>query len=133
MRQVVADFDADAARSGMTREAALETYDRSAEQFLRDRGISMAEAIRRFEWLAEQEARLESAPPLMRPVVVLSGPDERVLRGAWSDFEPALPVTPAGLIWAGIGLLLAAGLMSLVRQMLRIARASRTRRRMEPG
>src|SRR5688572_1167100 len=36
--RVVADFDADASRNQLTREAALQTYGRSGEPFLQDRG-----------------------------------------------------------------------------------------------
>ena len=129
MRQVVADFDADAQRARLSRPEALATYGESPEPFLRDRGLSMAEVLSRYDWLVEQEQRLESAPPLMRPVVVLSGPDRRVVAGAWQDFEPALPITPAGFIWAAFGFLLGGGLFSLVRQLIGI---SRRRRRLEP-
>src|SRR5687768_16075545 len=65
LRQVVADFDADARRNRLTREAALETYDRSSEGFLRDQGTTVRAVIGRYERLAEQGARLEAAPPLM--------------------------------------------------------------------
>jgi len=131
--RVVADFDADAARNQLTRVAALDTYGRSAEPFLRDRGVSMERVFSRFEYLSEQQARLESAPPLMRPVVALSGADSRVLEGAWSDFEPAVPVTAAGFVWAAIGFFLAGGLVSLIRQSVGIARRRRVLASTSPG
>ncbi len=126
MRQVVADFDADAQRNTLTREEALQTYGEAAEPFLQDSGISMTSLIRRYEWLSEQRARLESASPLMRPLVVLSGPDEKVVEGAWADFEPAVPVTTSGLAWAAIGFVIAGGIASVLR---RFARAGRRRGR----
>ena len=125
MRQVVADFDADARRNRLTREQALLTYGAADEPFLRDRGLTMTGLLQRFDRLSEQEARLESAPPLMRPVVILSGPDERIVRGAWADFEPALPISPAGFIWAGIGFLVGGGLVSVIRQLTAISRRRR--------
>jgi hypothetical protein len=75
----------------------------------------------RFEKLSEQRARFDSAPPLMRPIVVLGHPDTRVVRGAWGDYEPTVPVTTTGLIWAAIGFLLAGGIVSFVRQLAGIA------------
>jgi hypothetical protein len=130
MRQVVADFDADASRNHLTRDQALSNYGAADAGFLRDQGASMQGAIGRYERLNEQRSRLDAAPPLMRPVVVLSGPDRRVLRGAWADFDPAVPVTPSGFLWAGIGFVAAAGLVSLLRQLggiaLRGVRARRT-------
>jgi hypothetical protein len=122
LSRIVAEFDADAARSQLTREDAVRTYSTSNEEFLRDQGVSVSSTLARQERLAEQKARLESAPPVMRPVVVLSRPDARVMRGAWSDFEPAVPITPAGFIWAAIGFFLAGGLISLLRQLFGIAR-----------
>ena len=110
MRQVVADFDADALRNELTREEALHTYGEAAEPFLQDRGVSMTSLVSRYEWLSEQRARLETAPPLMRPLVVLSGPDAKVAEGAWADFEPAVPVTASGFAWAAIGFLVAGGI-----------------------
>ena len=52
----------------------------------------------------------------MRPLVVLSGPDEKVAEGAWADFEPAVPVTASGFAWAAIGFLVAGGIASVLRQ-----------------
>lgn len=106
LRQIVADFDADAAKNGLTRDTALATYGRSGEPFLRDRGVRMADVIRRFEALSAQKAALEAAPLVMRPIVVLRSPDPRVLAGARADFEPGVPVTAAGFVWAAIGFVL---------------------------
>lgn len=122
MRQVVAGFDADASRNKLTREQALSTYVGSDAPFLHDQGATVAGTITRYDRLSEQRARLDSAPPLMRPVVVLSGPDKRLVEGAWSDFEPAVPVTPTGLLWAAIGFIVAGGLVSLLRQLFGAAR-----------
>jgi hypothetical protein len=130
MRQVVADFDADAGRNSLSRGEALARYGTAGEPFLRDRGETMQDTLGRFEALSEQRERLETAPPLMRPVVVLSHPDSRVAGGAWSDFEPAVPVTPAGFVWAAIGFFALGGLVSLIRQAAGAAR--RRQRRAEP-
>jgi hypothetical protein len=128
LREIVADFEADAAASHLTREEALETYGRADAAFLREQGVSARATLARYERLAEQRARLDGAPPLMRPVVVLSRPDERVVRGAWADYEPAVPVTPAGFVWAALGFFLAGGLVSLLRQMGGIIRRRRLAR-----
>ena len=131
--RVVADFDADAARNPLTGEAAVSTYTRSAEPFLGDRGASIDRVFFRFEKLSEQQARLESAPPLMRPIVALSRPDPAVLEDAWSDFEPAVPVSAAGFVWAAIGFFLLGGVVSLIRQSVGIARGRRVLARTSPG
>jgi len=126
---IVEQFDADAERNRLTRQAALETYQRSPDTFLRDRGISMASTLARYENLFEQKVRLEAAPPVMRPVVLLSHPDGELIQGAWTDFEPGVPVTVAGFVWAALGFFLFGGLVSLLRQLFGIARKGVTRAR----
>jgi hypothetical protein len=128
LTRIVAVFDADAARNRLTREEAVQTYVDAPDDFLRDQGASVRGTLSRQERLEEQKSRLESAPPVMRPVVVLSHPDERVMRGAWQDYEPAVPITPAGFIWAAIGFFVAGGLVSLIRQLAGIARKRRQKR-----
>ena len=128
LRQVVTAFESDAARSSLTREEALETYGRSGEPFLRDQGASTRTTIERYEDLAEQRARFELTAPVMRPVVMLTDPDERVLRGVWTDYKPAVPVTTEGFVWAALGFFLAGGLVSLVRQIGGIIRRRRQQR-----
>jgi len=104
---VIADFDADASRNNLNREQALNIHRRSQEPFLRDRGVSTETAIRRLDRLSNQAQQFETLPPLLRPVAVAYGPDERLLDGTWRDFEPAVPVTPHGAVWTGAGALLA--------------------------
>jgi Protein of unknown function (DUF2937) len=127
MRAVVSRFDADAARNDFTRDEALTRYREAEEPFLRDQGDSTVGAIVRYETLAEQRARLDAAPPLMRPMVLLRNPDTRVVRGAWEDYEPGLPTTAAGLVWAALGFFLLGGVVSLLRQLGGIVRGRRRR------
>lgn len=114
MQAVVSRFDEDAARSGLSRAEALALYSESAEAFFRDRGTSMREAIARYESLVAQVQRMSAMEPIARPLALLRDYDDRLMQGAWRDFEPALPITPHGLVWSaagfGIGALIAAAL-----------------------
>jgi hypothetical protein len=51
-----------------------------------------------------------------------------VLRGAWTDYEPAVPVNTEGFVWAALGFFLAGGLVSLIRQIGGIIRRRRQHR-----
>ncbi|GGA70333.1 hypothetical protein GCM10011385_25180 [Nitratireductor aestuarii] len=104
---VIADFDADATRNNLNREQALDVHRRAQEPFLKDRGVSMETAIRRLDRLSLQAKEFETLPPLLRPVAIAYGPDQRLLDGTLRDFEPAVPVTPHGAVWTGAGALLA--------------------------
>ncbi|MDQ3558614.1 MAG: DUF2937 family protein [Pseudomonadota bacterium] len=132
LNRIVSEFEADAARNRLTRDEAVRTYTTSNETFLRDQGVSVTGTLSRQERLAEQRARLESAPPIMRPVVMLSHTDETVMRGAWTDFEPAVPVTSAGFVWAAIGFFLLGGIVSMLRQLIGIWRRRARTRRLQP-
>ncbi len=131
VQDIVADFDATAAGSKMSRDQAVQHLLAANEAFLRDQGAHVQRTLHRLDRLSEQRARLESAPALARPVIALSQPDPSVLRGTWGDFEPAVPTTPSGFVWAAIGFFLAGGVVSLVRQMAGIGWRYR-RRRMGP-
>lgn len=131
--RIVAEFEADASRNQLTRDEAVRTYTTSNEGFLRDQGESVAVTLSRQERLSEQRERLESAPPIMRPVVMLSHTDETVMRGAWTDYEPAVPVTSAGFVWAAIGFFLLGGLVSMLRQLIGLWRRRARSRRLQPG
>lgn len=113
LKVVVADFDADAARSGLDRDGALEALKNSLEALPRDRGQSMDRTITRFLALTRQQEAMEEAGALWRPAHVLRYPDRQVIEGAWEDFEPAVPITPAGGLWALIGGMAAAFLARL--------------------
>jgi len=126
MQTVVAQFDVDAARNGMTRDEALTRYLTADDTFFRDRGQSMRRAIERHESLWQQAIRFGSMPPAARPLALARGMDETLARGVWEDFEPALPVTPHGLAWTagglGLGALLAGMLASLAGRVFRRGR-----------
>ena len=129
LHSVVADFDATAARNNMSRNEAVQRLQGSGEAFVQDQGALTSRTIVRFEELSAQRSRFDSAPYAMRPIVVLSHPDTRVMRGAWGDYEPAVPVTPAGFVWATIGFFVAGGAVSLIRQLAAIAWRHQWRRR----
>ncbi|MGD9915846.1 MAG: DUF2937 family protein [Rhizobiaceae bacterium] len=100
--QVVADFDKDAAASGMTRDAALDLHERSLEPLFRARGQSARVAVTRYETLLRQQADFASRSDYLQPFVLASS-DPVTLDGTWREFQPAVPVTAAGITWGGIG------------------------------
>ena len=109
LARVVSNFERDAARSNMTVEEALQNFEKSGETLLADRGVTITRAFERFERLEMQRERLETAPPITRPVEMLWRADRELMQRAWEDYEPALPLTAAGLVYAGAGFL--AGLL----------------------
>ncbi|MEZ5870704.1 MAG: DUF2937 family protein [Nitratireductor sp.] len=127
LRVVVADFDADASRSSMTREEALSEMKSDDAPFVRDRGTSMGEVIDRFGSLERQLGQIDRTPSLARPLVVMQSPDRRIVSDAWQVFEPAVPLTIGGGVWGGAGFVLGFLTIWLTRK------ASRRLRRNDGG
>src|SRR5262245_3301348 len=100
--RIVAEFDRDATGSGLNRDQALGEYSQASSEFLNARGKSVTATLARRDELRRQSLAIEQAPPLMRPFEVLRHPDPSILEGAWKQFEPAIPVTAAGLVWGAL-------------------------------
>lgn len=119
LAEVITAFDEDAAAANMQRGEALATMERAESTFLRDRGDSMRRAMGRFDSLSRQAGAFAEMPPVLRPVAVVRGADAALLRGTAMDFEPAVPITPHGLAWAGAGFLFGFATARLAMRVLR--------------
>jgi hypothetical protein len=106
LRAIITQFDNEASRNGLDRQTALGLYTTSAEQFLRAQGDAMRYSFTRYQTLEQQSRDLDQAPPMAKPFVILRNPDPDLTTNAWRDFAPGIPVTMAGLVWAGVGLIL---------------------------
>jgi len=134
LRQVVADFDADASKNGLTRNEALLMHLNSAQNLFRDRGTRMQRTIERQATLEGQAAWFETLPASARPLAIARGYDAALMEGLWHDYEPGLPLTPQGGLWAAAGFGLGAVFIVLVtmpfhrwRKRRRFARETRER------
>ena len=106
LSEVVSDFDASAAASGLSRGEALAQMTGSA--FLDRRQDDMARTFERYERLQAQLTSLQDAPAGSRAFAVLRAPDQEVAAAAFDVFRPALPVTADGLMFGGGGFLVSA-------------------------
>ena len=129
LEDILADFNRDAERHGLTSAEAIARQKRSTDPFVRARGDSMLNAEIRLNRLKQQQVELQTAGPIERLVVFARGFDPQLAQATAEDFEPAVPITVAGLGSAGAGAL--AGLV-LMRLLVGLARLGR-RRRPLPG
>jgi len=125
-QHIVSDFDASIAEAGLTRQQALDRYNQSDDILLRNQGTHTERSIDRYNQLLMQRTRLAEASPYGRPIIVLSYPDTRLIKGTWDDYEPSVPVTADGLVWGALGFFILGGAASLIRQL---AGAAWSRRR----
>lgn len=123
---VVANFDASAARNGLTRESALGQMTGTA--FLDDRQADLRGDFARYDRLGNDLTLLRAASPLERLAMPHRLADRDTFAATWADYRPAVPVTVDGLVSAGVGAGLgwgtAAGLLALLAWPFRRRRAA---------
>lgn len=117
LHRVVADFDQQAARDGLTPQQALAHYQASPDRFLVQQGQSMAHTIARYDQLSAMLGRIRGATPLERMTMLPDFADSEIGQRTLDDFRPAVPVTPEGLLWAAIGLIAGYGIMRLLAEL----------------
>lgn len=120
---IVSDFDRDAQRFGLSRDDALRRYEVSPDDFLSARGISMERTLARYAELSGALSDLQNAGPLERLLHLGDYLDSEVGAQALAAYEPAVPVTAEGFMWAiggfGIGYLILSALLSALTLPLR--------------
>ena len=123
--EVVADFDASATASDLTREDALAQM--QGTPFLERRSADMTRSIARFERLSSDLETLQGQGPFMRAYNGTRFTDEEIARAAWEAYQPAVPVNFAGLTFAGAGFVLGSLALSLLFGLLRMSFRRRQR------
>ncbi len=105
LRTIVAEFDADSARGGMSEEKGIARLNANSDQFVHERGAQMSEIVQRLQRLSGQNAAMAGAGPVGRLVALASDFDPLIAHRAYESYEPAVPVTSEGFILGGVGLL----------------------------
>lgn len=103
LKGFVEQFDRDATSAGLTRNEALKEYDRPGSVFLDKRGESVVQTIRRYERLFAQKLMIDKSGPVGRLVAFLEKVDSDIAQKTFDDFEPAVPVTLEGGLFAAGG------------------------------
>jgi len=106
LRVITADFDREAQAAGLDRQTALERYAAANDDFLAGRGTSMTATFQRYEMLSATLARIESAGPAERFQSLPAYLDSDIGRRTLENYQPAVPVTVEGVLYAGGGFLL---------------------------
>jgi hypothetical protein len=124
LHRAVEHFDHDAEANGESREGAITRLRSNADDLASRQGIAMQGNIDRLTRLEAHREAMMQAGPFARIALMLRDGDTDVMRSAYGEFEPAMPVTEEGLLsaaggfiafWGGI-LLLAGFGRSLIRR-----------------
>jgi len=105
LRRIVESIRADRAEIGYTRDQARETCAAALEPLFQKDCARNEQIESRYEALTALQARLRSADPWSRPVVLAraAGADpvvREVAQNAMVEFQPAIPATAEGLTYA---------------------------------
>lgn len=114
----VADFDADAAGLGLSREAALEGLAEGGDMGAA-RAETMGAVIARHERLRADLEALRGAGPFTRAYRAAHLTEPEIARAALVDFKPALPLTFEGIAFALFGFLVGLGIIRALVAVLR--------------
>lgn len=117
----IQSFDEQANHAGLDRQAALNIYAASQEGFLRQQGDALRRNFARYQLLFDQLEDLSAASPILRPLMVARQPDQRIFTSVWQEFVPALPVSIAGIVWGGVGMLMGAIIVAILGALVSVA------------
>ena len=93
----------------------------------RTQGAAVSESLvnaaqARFNALTETLNAIAGAGDLERPLVFLRYLDVDIARATWEAFRPALPLTLAGFVYAGVGIVLGVALFNILTAPLALLR-----------
>jgi hypothetical protein len=106
LRVITEDFDRAAVAGGLDRQAALERYNASNDDFLAGRGSSMTATFQRYDQLSSTLDRIEDAGPVERFQSLPAYLDTDIGQRTLENYQPAIPVTMEGILYAGGGFVL---------------------------
>ena len=109
-RRQLAQFQTVAAQSGLSLDRFIRQTNANADQAVAKLGGVMSDALVRVEHLETAQAAIHGASPLSRPFVFLQHVDAEIARATWSIYQPAVPTTVEGLLYALLGMALFLGL-----------------------
>ena len=131
LRAIVAEFDTDSARHGLSEQEGIARLAANNDPFVRERGAQMDGIVARLQKLSRASAAMAQSGPVGRIVALATDFDPLIAQRAYASYEPALPVTSEGFVLAGLGLVGGYGLFHACAAPFR--RFGRKRRQAAPS
>jgi hypothetical protein len=114
LRTVVQRFETDAQASGETSESAIARLRGNPDDLASRQGAAMQGHRERLVRLEQHRQAMIEAGPFARMALMVRDGDTDVMRAAYRDFEPAVPVTEEGIFSAVAGFVVAWGAVLLL-------------------
>lgn len=125
LRTIVARFDEDSAREGLTEQQGVARLAENSDQFVRERGLQMQDVVQRLNVLSRTETAMAQSGQVGRLLTLIGDFDPLIARRAYASYEPAVPVTGEGFALGALGFLAGFGLMRLIAMPFRRSRKAR--------
>jgi hypothetical protein len=119
LRRAIGQFDRDAEAFGESRDSAITRLRGNADALASRQGAAMQDNVERLSRLEGQRQAMIEAGSFGRILLLLRDGDAEVMRDAYGDFEPAVPVTQEGIVSAGAGFVLLWGAVLLLAWLVR--------------
>lgn len=103
LRRLTENLRSDAAAEGLTLRGYVELFVNSDTSAHRRAGQRMLELVQDYEAIRSAHDALIAATPLLRPTVLLRHVDPELAQATFDAYNPALPLTTSGAIYALIG------------------------------
>lgn len=113
---ITADFDASAAKAGVTRQQALDELQGST--FLNSHQGDVKRSFVRYERLQNDLKALQGHGPFMRAYHLPRLTDPDIAKAAWGVYQPAVPLNFAGISFAVVGFLIAGLGIGMIGRMI---------------
>ena len=102
LQPLVEQYDANVAVHGYTRDQAMAQCG-SATDLLEGLCISYETTVSRYELLAAHLAELNDASDYVRPLILAKTQKRDITESVYEQFEPAMPITVHGFVYAAGG------------------------------
>ena len=126
----VARFDSDSAQAGLTESGGIDRLRGNADPLVKERGEQMQDDVDRLQSLRDTQDLFRSEGPVARLFTFVTHYDQRVARGAYRDFEPAVPTSPEAFVLGLLGFVFGGGVIHMagwpLRRRVRAARRAET-------
>jgi Protein of unknown function (DUF2937) len=117
--RIIATFDENAATARTDRAGGLAVMARNGEVMVREQAVAMAHTIIRYERLSAQQAAFQESAPFVRLKAFVDDFDRPLVESTFRDFEPAVPVTSEGFVFAALGFFIVYGLLAFLGAVFR--------------
>jgi len=112
-RRQLQQFRQAAAQSGLTLDRLIAQTSANSDAAVAKLGAVMTNAATRVDTLESAQNALLNASLWTRPFVFLEHVDSSIARATWTIFQPAVPTTLEGLVYALCGMLVFIGIYHL--------------------